>query len=58
VMRIDRGDELELGIVNDGLADVLTHSPTGPENADPDHPLLLLLLLRRRPRLLVQQQQG
>src|SRR2546430_13074170 len=55
VMRIDRGDELELGIVNDGLADMLTHSPTGPENADPDHPLLLL---RRRPRLLVQQRQG
>jgi hypothetical protein len=54
VMRVDRGHELELGIVDDGLADVLTHSPTGPENADSDH---ALLLLRRRPRL-VQQRQG
>ena len=30
-------------------------APTGPENADTDHPLLLL---RRHPRLLVHQRQG
>jgi hypothetical protein len=37
VMRVDGGDELELGIVDDGLTHVLAHSPTGAQNANPDH---------------------
>jgi len=37
VMRVDGGYEVELGIIDDGLAHALAHSPTGPEHADPNH---------------------
>jgi hypothetical protein len=37
VVRVDGGDELELGVVDDGLADGPAHAPTGSEHTDADH---------------------
>jgi hypothetical protein len=53
VLRVNGGDQLEVGVVDDGLAHGPAHPPTGPEDADRDHQYLLgrrrkLRLLRRR----------
>ena len=37
VMRVDRGDQLELGVVDDRAADGRAHAPAGAEHADLDH---------------------
>ena len=37
VVRVDRGDQLELGIVGDRLAHGRAHAPAGAEHPDPDH---------------------
>src|SRR5262249_44411335 len=36
VLRVDRGDEVELGIVDDRLADGPAHPPACPEHPDPE----------------------
>jgi hypothetical protein len=37
VMGVHRGDGGEFGIFGDGLAHALAHSPTGAQDANPDH---------------------
>ena len=53
VVRVDRGHELELGVVDDRAADRGTHAAAGAEHADLDHlcPLSALRAGPLRPRL-------
>ena len=47
VVRIDGGDELELGVVEHRLADRGAHAPAGAEHADSDHRASRLTVRRR-----------
>ena len=38
MMRIDRGDELEIGRVEHGSTDRRSHPPAGSEDSDANHP--------------------